>query len=238
MNTLHIVQFRSDFSERHEQSCYVEDAAHVKDALVFHNALTGELPKELPEHAGGVILGGSGELMLSDTPSDAAWLKQTNRLIDHVLERNIPILGICFGSQLLANHQGAKIVAEPSMAETGTFSVNLLAQASTDPLFAGLKQSFDVQLGHKDTPINLPVHLVPLAYSDRVSAQAFKHASKDAWGVVFHPELNQARMRTRVEAYPNYVPEGQTVEDLIALFHDTPEAAKILKRFINLAFQR
>ena len=231
---LYIIQFRTDASLAHEQECYDEELAGCGYELVYLNAVKGELPSKIPVDTFGVIMGGSGQFYLSaERVRKEEWIKNTIDFINLLLDNNIPLLGVCYGGHLLAYNQGAKLTNDKSLQEVGTYKVNLLEAAKTDPIFSNLKSEFNAQFGHKITPINLPKNLIQLVRSKKVSCQAFRISGKFAWGLMFHPELNQKRMEKRVKLFPEYVPKDKTMEDLLEDFLNTPEAAKILYLFVN-----
>ena len=238
MKKLYIIQFRTDYTEAHEQECYNDELPELKGRIVYLNAVSDMLPLTPPDDMGAVIMGGSGQLLLSDLDPQTPWLVHCFAFVDAVLEADIPLMGVCFGGQLLAQHQGARMTTAEEMRETGTFPITLLDKAKKDPVFGHLPDQFDVQLGHKDTPVDLPDHFIPLAKSQRVACQAYRVGEKQSWGFIFHPELNAKRLADRLHmSDPSYVPDGQDIEDVIALFTDTPEAASILHSFVNMALE-
>ncbi len=229
---LYIIQYRTDVSKMHEQACFLEEYADFSDTLRFIDAITEPLPLELNDVA-GVILGGSGEFMLGEGDGTGTWKEKTFSFIDRVIEADIPLLGICFGYQLLALHQGASITNESSMRETGTRCVLLLDEAATDPLFAGLPAVFDGQFGHKETIISPPEHLQILARTDRVACNSFRVYGKRAWGTLMHPELTPKRFISRLALYPLYA-GGLDTGTITSSLRESPEAPLLLKQFFSL----
>jgi GMP synthase (glutamine-hydrolysing) len=235
MKKIYIIQFRTDASEAHEQHCYHKRLPHLVDRLVYVNAITSDLPTTVPDDMGCAILGGSGQFSCTTLDTDP-WKNKTHAFIDLILESNIPLLGVCYGAQLLGPHQGARLVSDKKLSEVGVFEVTLLDQAKNDPIFSQLPQTFDAQFGHKDTVVDFPDHLIPLVRSQRVPVQAFRVQGKQAWGLTFHPELDYEDLRHRViDLFPEYVPEGQTAEGILKNFRDTPEAEQVLHHFVDLA---
>lgn len=236
---IYIVQFRTDASEAHDQSCYNEELGEYSSQFVFLNAVKGTLPTEIPEDMAGVIMGGSGEFFLTkDDPEKVEWIKKTMEFIDLLIEKDIPLFGVCYGAHLLALNRGSDITLDEKLSEVGTFDVELLPDAKDDPFFSKLPEHFEGQFGHKSTPINFPKKLIPLARTERVSVQAFRVQGKPAWGLMFHPELNRERMKVRIGLFPNYVPKGMAMEDLLKDFHDTPEASQLLHMFADYIMKK
>lgn len=130
------------------------------------------------ENAKGVVLSGAPVLLTETTHT--FYLQKLNE----ILQQLVPVLGICFGHQLLGLSYGAKIFRGAEV-RTNT-NITLLAQNS---LFAGFDTSFVMSEDHTEG-IDLPEGFVHLATSDEYEVEAMKHASKPFWGVQFHPEAS------------------------------------------------
>lgn len=118
-------------------------------------------------------------------------------LIRNALARDIPVLGVCLGSQLLAAALGARV--EPGVKEIGWFPVQLTPEAAVDPLFRGIGPSFTPFHWHGDR-FDPPPGAVSLARSDRTACQAFRHG-RSAYGLLFHAEMNEPMIRGMVGAF-------------------------------------
>lgn len=236
-----ILQFRTDQSEAHEQKCFQEQLGAIvaPHSLLFWNAITHPVTsKLLKEDIFGIIMGGSGEFYLGKNDGKDTWLPPTFRFLESILKKNIPLLCLCFGFQILALHEGATIIANPDMEEIGAFPITTLPSAADDPLFSSAPLQFPAHLAHKETVINLPPHLVPLARSDRVEYQVYRMHGKRAWGILFHAELNKKQMTERFFLYldhgrKDYAHAG--VKETVSQFTDTPEANALLKKFVEVA---
>ena len=142
--------------------------------------------QELPDHdevAGAVAMGGPMNVDETDLhPQLAAerdWLAEAVR-------RDLPVLGICLGAQLLARALGAK-VRPGEGPEVGFAPVEILD--SDDPILGALAPTTTVLHWHGDV-FDLPDGANPLARSSQTEHQAFRHGN--AWGVLFHPEADFA----------------------------------------------
>ncbi len=229
-----LVQFRHDISEQHEQECFEEALLQHSVKWIYVNGIDGNLAPYLLDTVDAVIFGGSGELGLTKD-HDTPWLSKVLAFIDEVHAHNKPILGVCFGFQLLSISQGGSVVHDPQQVEVGTFPVTLQESSISDPLFKNIPKIFDAQLGHKHVVSQLNGTLEYLAESERVFPQAYRVKGKDAWGVLFHPEMNRSRMKGRLSMFPDYLPEDVDPDQL---FTDTPYAEKVLHNFINFVINR
>jgi GMP synthase (glutamine-hydrolysing) len=165
----------------------------------------------LPGHddvAGAVVMGGPMNVDEVDLHPELAgereWLAEAVR-------RNMPVLGICLGAQLLARALGAEVRAGDS--ELGYAPVEILDP--DDPILGALAPSTTVLHWHGDV-FDLPEGAEPLARSERTEVPAFRHGN--AWGVLFHPESDFALLEAWLA-----VPE--MVHDACAALGDDGAAA-------------
>ncbi len=106
-------------------------------------------------------------------------------LLSEALRREVPLLGICLGAQILARVCGAK-VTRASVAEIGWSRVQLTPEGLRDPLFRGVEESFDVFQWHGDT-FDIPAGGARIAEGDLCRNQAFR-GGPGAYGLQFHVE--------------------------------------------------
>jgi GMP synthase-like glutamine amidotransferase len=125
-------------------------------------------------------------------------LRDELRLIERTLRTELPVLGICLGSQLLAHALGARVYPNTSK-EIGWYDVELTPGAGDDTLFAGLPRSFTPLHWHGDV-FDLPTGAVPLARSRLTPQQAFRHGAA-AYGVLFHLELDRPQLGSWLTAF-------------------------------------
>lgn len=116
-------------------------------------------------------------------------IKVECQLIEQALARNIPILGICLGSQILAHVLGAP-VRKHTEREAGWHQIQLTAEGKKDPLLSHFEETETVFQMHGDT-FDIPKEAVHLASSQACSSQAFRYGKK-AYGIQFHLEVDPA----------------------------------------------
>ena len=118
------------------------------------------------------------------------FLRLLKGFIRDCLDAGIPFLGICLGGQLLADVLGAPVASPSLRGEKGTLTVRLTAAGKGDPLFAGVPEEFVTFQWHNDS-FGVPAGAVLLASSAACPNQAFRWGGL-AWGIQFHPEVDQA----------------------------------------------
>ena len=109
-------------------------------------------------------------------------------LIEAALEKNIPVLGICLGAQLLAHTLGSP-VRKHKEREMGWCDLEMLKGATNDSLFQGFQPSEKIFQMHGDT-FDIPAGAVHLAQSEVCGSQAFRYGEK-TYGLQFHLEATQ-----------------------------------------------
>lgn len=104
-----------------------------------------------------------------------------------VLESGIPILGICYGMQLIAKEFGGTVEKRISDSDYGNSSATLSAIS----IFNGLPGKIDTLASHGDTVSTLPPGFEAIAYSPTGAIAGMVHQQKQIWALQFHPEAQQ-----------------------------------------------
>jgi GMP synthase (glutamine-hydrolysing) len=158
----------------------------------------GSPPRPFEEYEAVLVFGGQ---MNVDQEDEHPWLRGEDELIRGLLARDVPLLGVCLGGQLLAKAAGAHVGPSPE-PERGFVQAELCDEAAGDPLFGQLPREFDVFSMH-EYAFHVPEGAVELARSS-VCSQAFRLGER-AWGVQFHPEirLEQIAEWVRLGERPN-----------------------------------
>ena len=148
-------------------------------------------------------------------------------LLRTALERQVPVLGVCLGAQLLAEAAGGRALPGPAGPEIGWLPVEVVAE---DRLFAGLPSTFTPLQWHGDT-VELPPGAVRLASSERYPNQAFRVGAV-AWGVQFHPEVDRAAVEAFVREFDGDPAILDQAEDALAAL--APARDALLDRWAAL----
>ena len=147
-----------------------------------------------------IVMGGPQQ---TDEEKEFPWLLEEKNFIRRaVLEESKPLLGICLGSQLIADAMGGQ-VGPMELPEIGVLDVDTVAEAAGDPLLADLPVPAKALQWHLNGVMSLPPGAQHLMKSKAWKNQAFRvgHLS---YGLQFHMELS-ADMVQAVEAYPEYI---------------------------------
>jgi GMP synthase (glutamine-hydrolysing) len=197
-----LIQIRdaNDPGIAHERECIARRliARHIE--LVTVDGLTTEVDPQWLGQADALILGGSGDYSVHH-PRSAACVAGLRRLLDQVLERQLPAFGICFGHQLLGHHLGASIETDDAHAEIGTVSLELTAEGRADPLFSELAGEFGAHTGHSDHVTSVPSGVELLATGQRLRTQAFRVRGAPFYTTQFHPDMTGTEAITRYLTY-------------------------------------
>jgi GMP synthase (glutamine-hydrolysing) len=145
-----------------------------------------EAQPTLDKYQGLVVFGGWMGVYEADRYPH---IKVECQLIEAALKRDIPVLGICLGSQILAHVLGAN-VRKHEEKEVGWHDVELTEEGRADPLLSHFGQRQRMFQMHGDT-FDIPPGAVHLARSAICPGQAFRFGKK-AYGLQFHLEVDQA----------------------------------------------
>lgn len=186
------------------------------------------------EDVAGAIVTGSPAMVTDRAPWSerlAAWLRDAH-------QHELPLLGICYGHQLLADALGGEVDYHPQGMEIGSVAITKTTAADSDPLFAGLPAHFTANVVHSQSVRRLPPHATLLARNDFEAHQAFR-VGCNSWGVQFHPEFDDEAMRGYFDRMADDlsahgIDAAAKRREVVA----TAEAASLLQRFARLAAER
>lgn len=229
-----VIQYRTDESRLHEQRCFQDQFSKLGVEFEFINAIEEDLSTDVIEDTHGLILGGSTEFSLSKLDwGDHTWIDTSFNILNELTNRELPTLGICFGYHLIALHQGGKITNEDKYHQSGSFQLSLSQHKHKCDIFSNLPEEFYAQLGHVDTPVDLPENGLSLASSNEVPHQAFKVEDRPVWGVLFHPELNKQRAKERLAMFLDCEVGSEEFNQEVKKLESSPESQRVIHEFIK-----
>ncbi|GAA6615557.1 type 1 glutamine amidotransferase [Scytonema sp. NUACC26] len=182
-----------------------------------------------------IVMGGPMNIYEDDK---YPWLTLEKKFIAEAIKKDKIVIGICLGSQLIADVLGSKVY-KGQEKEIGWYPIQLTTEAQNSPVFASLPQSFTVFHWHGDT-FDLPPGSVRLAYNEVCSNQAFIYGEK-VLGLQFHLESTKDSVRQIIENCASELVAGKYIqkpEEMLARDDDFSNIniamGKILEFFANL----
>ncbi len=146
----------------------------------------GVFSELLPHHAGAeeVVSRRPKGVILSGGPA-SVYADGAPTLDRELLELGVPVLGICYGMQLLARELGGRVEG----AEVGEFGRSRLTVRRPGRLLAGTPAEQTCWMSHRDTVFAPPPGFAALASSSASPVAAFESAQQGVYGIQFHPEV-------------------------------------------------
>jgi GMP synthase (glutamine-hydrolysing) len=141
-------------------------------------------PLSLDGRTGVIIMGGPQS---ANDPNPG--LHAEMELIGHAIRQDLPVLGVCLGSQLIAKTLGARVYKN-SVPEIGWAPIYFTEAAKSDPVFGDFASPTTFFHWHGET-FDIPAGAEWLAYNDNCKHQAFRYG-RNVYAVQFHPEIESA----------------------------------------------
>ena len=150
-------------------------ARRIRELGVYADVVASDTPAvELKTRRGLVISGGPASVLEAGCPDiDPA-----------ILKLGVPVLGICYGHQLLARHLGGTV----EKGERGEYGIAQLEVTSADPLLNGVERS-RIWMSHFDTVSKLPSGFAAIGSSEVSGIAAMSDSERRLFGIQFHPEV-------------------------------------------------
>lgn len=152
---------------------------NVYSEIVPYNTSIDKIKEIAPK--GIILTGGSSSVYAEDALS----------INKEILNLNIPILGICYGMQIITYLLGGN-VERANKREYGTTSVKL---DNTSPLFSNFGTSNDCLMTHSDFVKELPSGFKNIASTESCPNAGMANEDKKIYGIQFHPEVNHTKDR-------------------------------------------
>lgn len=176
-----------------------------------------------------VVVTGSHAMVTDLLP----WSLAVEAWVPDLIQAGVPVLGICYGHQLLARAMGGSVDYHAGGLEIGTVWIERTG-AEPDLLFQGMPERFAAHVCHSQTVVRLPEGAVKLAWNGFEPCHAFRIGSC-AWGVQFHPEYDESIMRAyAVNLEAAIRGSGNSLPQVLDQVGPAVHAARILERFAAL----
>lgn len=175
----------------------------------------------------GIVVSGSPARLGTREP----WMDACLSALRTAHARRVPILGICFGHQLLGEALGGAVGPNPQGREIGTVP---LQRAEEDPLLDGIQAPPNVVMTHLDSVLRAPSDATVVA-TTQMEPHAALRFSETTWGVQFHPEMDAEVIGHYVEARRDAIEqEGLLPDEILSGRMDSRYGTQLLQRFGQL----
>lgn len=169
-----------DVAAEQQLSLVTKNLISDKIDCVIFEPISG-FPKDFPSSAAGVIVGGG--LPSVNDPKD--WIGDEIKLIMRAAALKLPVLGICFGHQLIAKAFGSKVIRRERR-----LGFSDIVKVKDNPIFTGIPPRWKSPVYHQDRAELVPDGFELTAKSDYCTVQAMAHRDLPIWTVQFHPEIH------------------------------------------------
>ena len=187
-------------------------------------------PMPSPTSMRAVLITGSPAMVSHREP----WSEALCPWIQDVVGAGIPLLGICYGHQLIAHALGGEVGPNPNGRQIGTVHVELREHAQ-DPFLGFMAERVQVQATHVESVLRLPKQATVLGSTSLDPHHVIRFNNR-TWGLQFHPEFDAEITRAYVNARSEDLrAEGLIPEHLEGALAPTPIGPDILRRFAQLA---
>lgn len=180
-----------------------------------------------PDTIAGAVITGSWAMVTDKEP----WSERTAQWLRDAMAAQVPLLGVCYGHQLMAHAFGGVVDFHPQGREIGQHAVTLSEDAERDPLLASLPATFHANLTHEQSVLTPPPGAVVLGRSAHDPHQILRYGP-NALSVQFHPEffpeLMAACLTRRADKFAS---EGFDVDGMIQALAPAEHAREVLRGF-------
>lgn len=206
--------------------------SHFQVVNVHHGEV---LPKCSAAVFSGIVITGSAA-MVTDRDD---WVVATQHWLELAIEQEIPVLGVCFGHQLLADMLGGQVDYNPKGRHMGISVCRLNQLGKQDQLLSQITdaEEFDTFVSHQQAVMSAPESVTVLASCEYDNIHAFRYQA-NIWGVQFHPEWTQQIMAAYIQQrQADLIKEGLNPEGMMTHLKPCKTARQLLIEFKKIAVE-
>src|SRR3989338_1743421 len=205
---------RANFTRAAQGAAELTFLSSVDEKLSWTN------PDELLREYDGIIFGGSSDFDFHGGRNERdparlmsmIVLSRAKNIVAHARADGLPILGVCFGHQLIAQMHEGGVSNDTAQSKFGSYGVQLTEAGKSAVLFGSLSESFFAQYAHKDSVTDLPEGATLLATGSACRFSILRYGSS-IYTTQYHPESERMGSMER--------------------FHETPEASQIIQLWLE-----
>lgn len=235
-----ILQLRPDEIADTEFAAFLEAGSLTVDEVHRVRMEVAGIPDHinLDDYSGVIVGGGPSNVSDCEAKKSVEQKKFEDdlyRLLDEIVQKDIPFLGACYGVGILSSHQGACVSKENYSEDVGAVTVKMTEEGKKDDLLKGLPEEFRAFVGHKEACQGVPKSAVLLASSDTCPVQMYR-VKNNVYATQFHPEMDTKEIINRINVYKyaGYFPP-EDAQKLIdnANKENITVPQEILRRFVK-----
>lgn len=198
------------------------------DVKVIDAVQSASLPD--PKNFSGAIITGSHANVTELLP----WIERLAAWMADAVQQQFPMLGICFGHQILAHSMGGRVDFHPQGREVGTVDISTSPLIRDDALLGDLPMVFPAHVAHSQSVLAVPPKAAILAWNEFEPCHAFR-IGPCAWGVQFHPEFSAGITRAYIDYQAaELLAQGVDPDRLRQNVRETPASNSLLRRFADI----
>ncbi len=218
-----------------DDSLIIQAAGGYSDNLVIESFRVYDLETVIfpdVQDYTGIIIGGSGHFIRET--HQLLWMNAIEIFIQRAIEADIPLLGICFGHQLIAHVLGGVVGPfADDRRDFGVVQMQKLKHADGHVLFQNVPDVFDALASHGDYIHTLPVGARILARSESCHIEAVEFGYM-TYGVQFHPEYTPEIM---LDLAKERIMDKAARDRFAAGLSNAPYATQVLRNFVKHAVE-
>lgn len=207
----------------------IKQADLMKEDVIVWSVYKNDTLPDLKD-VSGVIITGSHSMVTDSEP----WSEVAEKYLRDIADKAIPVLGICYGHQLICQAFGGTVGYHPKGKEVGTVNIQLTEEGRKDELLKVLPENFLGHVTHSQTVLKLPESAKTLSVNDFEKNHAFV-IHGNIWGVQFHPEFNLGIIQAYIlEQEDTLIKEGHDIDNLYNSLKEHEYGKMLLRRFLEL----